>query len=69
MLVRNGGIEMSKIKPTTKTTISTATQYSLDKAAEIYVSERKLEPRITIGFAKKAPKFVVERKHTVIYEE
>ena len=35
----------------------------------IPVSERKLETRIVLGLARKAPKFVVIDKHTVIYEK
>jgi len=41
--------------------------YCLDESAEIPVSERKLKPRITIGFAEKSPRFVAIDRHTIIY--
>lgn len=44
-------------------------KYVLDKNKEIPVSERKLEPKITIGFANKAPRFIVLGKHCIGLEE
>ena len=41
--------------------------YRLDESAEIPVSERKLQPLITIGFAEKSPRFVAIKKHTIVY--
>lgn len=44
-------------------------KYILAKTKEIPVSERKLESKITIGFANKAPRFVVLGKHCIGLEE
>lgn len=61
---------MAKQKSTTaKVAVNTTTQSSFNRVPEVSVSERKLEPHITIGFANKAPKFVVGGKHTVVYEK
>lgn len=62
---------MAKPKQTTtKAAVSTKTQHAtLYRVPKVLVSERKLDPHITIGFAKKAPKFVVEGRNTVVYEK
>jgi hypothetical protein len=70
LLVRKGGIKMPKLNSTTtKAAAITKAQRSLGRITGVRVSERKLEPRITIGFAEKTPKFVASGKHTVIYEK
>jgi hypothetical protein len=61
---------MAKLaQSTSKAAIVTSTQRSLNRVPEVRASERKLEAHITIGFAAKAPKFVVGGKHTVVYEK
>ena len=61
---------MAKTKQyTAKVAVTTTTQPFLYRAPEVRASERKLDPHITIGFAAKAPKFVVGGKHTVVYEK
>jgi len=70
MLVRKGGVKMAKQKSAkAKVTVNTTTRSSSNRVPEVPVSERKLDPHITIGFANKAPKFVVGGKHTVVYEK
>jgi hypothetical protein len=61
---------MAKVKnTTTKPALINTTQTLLYIFPEVCVSERKLEPHITIGFAKKTPKFVVGGKHSIVYEK
>ena len=70
LLVRVGGTEMAKQKQVQSKAATVALSSCCNIGSKrIPVSKRKLETRVVLGLARKAPKFVVIDKHTVIYEK